>query len=461
MPKKSTKKKSVKTSNKKANSSGGIDRALLKRMDTDFSAEPHNQLMQNAVTAVSVNQLAARRQVFEDADVSFSVKLDDWGATNQKGSGRCWMFAGLNMVRPYAMKKMKLKNFEFSQNHTLYWDKLERANYFLESMIQTAEKDVDDRTVAHLLRDPINDGGQWNMLVNVIKKYGLVPKAAMPETESSSSTGAMNNLLKAKLRRTAAILRSMHSGGTTAEELRAEKERSLVDIHRILRIHLGNPPETFVWQWHDKDGKFHRGRKTTPAAFSKRYVGAELDDYVCLVHDPRNPYGKTYTVDFLGNVVDGAQVKYLNVEIGLMKSIAQKTLEDGTPVWFGCDVGKDMHGKQGLWEADLHDYESIYRTPLDMSKKDRLLHGATCMTHAMLFTGVDVIAGKPRRWRVENSWGADKADKGFYLMNDSWFDEHMFEIAAHKKYLPKALQKALDTKPTILPAWDPMGSLAL
>lgn len=440
--------------------SGGVDSALLKRMADDFSSTPHNQLMQNAVTAVSVKQLAMRREVFEGADHSFSVKLDNWSATNQKSSGRCWMFAGLNMIRPYAMNKMKVKNFEFSQNFILYWDKLERANYFLNAMIQTADRDMDDRTVHHLLSKPIDDGGQWNMLVNVINKYGLVPKAAMPETESSSSTREMNAILQMKLRQTAANLRGMHADGASPQKLSATREAAMIDIHRILRIHLGNPPETFVWQWHDKDKKFHRNRATTPVAFAKRYVERQLSDYVCLVNDPRNEYGKTYTVDFLGNVVGGDTVVYLNVDIEMMKSIARKTLEDGEPVWFGCDVGKAMDGKQGFWDADMHDFEGIYSSSLAMDKKSRLLHGATCMTHAMLFTGVDVVAGKPRRWRVENSWGTEKADKGFYLMNDSWFAEHMFEIAAHQRHLPEELLAALKQSPRILPAWDPMGSLA-
>lgn len=440
--------------------SGVLNPKLIKCMSDDFFSDPHNQLMQNAVTAVSVNQLAARREVFESADHSFSVKLDDWTATNQKSSGRCWIFAGLNMVRKYSMEKMNLKNFEFSQNYTLYWDKLERANYFLNAIITTADRDVDDRTVNHLLKDPINDGGQWNMLVNIIDKYGLVPKVAMPETESSSSTGAMNNILKTKLREAAILLRSMYADGESSQKLSDKREEILIDIHRILRIHLGNPPENFVWQWHDNKGKFHRNRKTTPLAFAKRYVEKDLSDYICLVHDPRNEYGKTYTVDFLGNVIGGATVTYLNVDIGLIKSIAQKTLEDGEAVWFGCDVGKDMDGKQGLWDADMHDFEGIYGTSLAMDKKSRLLHAGTCMTHAMLFTGVDILNGKPRRWRVENSWGTEKGEKGFYLMNDSWFDEHMFEIAAHKKYLPKKLLDAFKHEPKVLPAWDPMGSLA-
>jgi bleomycin hydrolase len=233
-------------------------------------------------------------------------------------------------------------------------------------------------------------------------------------------------------------------------------------IHRILSIHLGTPPKRFDWQWRDKKKKFHRDANMTPQRFAAKYVTGGFDDYVCLVHDPRktSPTGRVFTVKYLGNVVGGEIVKYLNIEMDLMKRIAVRTLRDGQPVWFGCDVGKQMDRDTGLWDADLLDYERIYDTDFTLDKAARLEYGAACMTHAMLFTGVDLVGGKPRRWRVENSWGDKGGKKGWYVMNDSWFDEHMFEIAARVKYLPLKLREALKRKPIVLPPWDPMGSLA-
>ena len=448
--------------NFKPAAAGGLTDKRLGELRTDFESSSHNRLMQNAVTETSIDKVALNRDVVTTTDHSFSTVLDEWEVTNQKASGRCWMFAGLNLFRVGAMKKMRLKKFEFSQNHTLFWDKLERANYFLESIIETADRPVDDREVDFLISRPLDDGGQWNMFVNVIQRHGVVPQAAMPESESSSSTGKLNGNLVHKLRESAMILRDRAAKGASQKELRAAKQEMVAVAYRMLCIHLGTPPQTFDWQWRDKSNKFHRDPKMTPQKFAKKYIKNPLDDYVCLVHDPRpqNPTGKTYTVKYLGNVVGGGMVKYLNVDVETMKKVTMKTLLDGEPVWMGCDVGKMMQGQRGLWDADMFDFESVYGTDFSMSKSDRLSHHQTLMTHAMLFTGVDVVKGKARRWRVENSWGKDRGQNGFYTMNDNWFDEYMFEIAARKKYLPEKLKKALEQPPKVLPPWDPMGSLA-
>jgi len=360
------------------------------------------------------------------------------------------------------MAKMNLKTFEFSQNYLLFWDKLEKANYFLEAILETADRPADERTVHWLLGNLLSDGGQWNMFVNLIHKYGVVPKSAMPETESSSNTMRMNAVLKEKLREGARTLRDLIAQGATGDDARGTKDAFLHVIYRILAIHLGTPPTTFDWQWLDKDRTFHRDGTLTPQEFAARYITLPLDEYVCLVHDPRDtsPYGRTFTVDYLGNVWEGGLTRYLNVEIDVLKDIAMHTLLDGEPVWFGCDVGKMLRRETGLWDAQLFDYTSVYDTAFTLTKAERLVYRQTQMTHAMLFTGVDVVDGTPRRWRVENSWGEDSGQKGFYLMNDSWFDEYLFEIAAHKRFLPAALRTALEADPIVLPAWDPMGSLA-
>ena len=433
-----------------------------------FSQHPTARLMQNAVTHNGIDDVALNRQVVTGTDHTFSHFLDDWSVTNQKRSGRCWMFAGLNVFRPAAMKAMKLKDFEFSQNFTLFWDKLERANFFLEAIIDTADRDVDDRTVAWLLSHPLDDGGQWNMFVNIVQKHGLVPKAAMPESQSSSNTQRMNGMVVNKLREAALQLRSINSSTdhNPVVAMRAAKEEILETIYRILSIHLGTPPERFDWQWNDREKNFSRDGEMTPQEFAGKYGSSSLDDFICLVHDPRpsSPTGRTFTVDYLGNVVGGDIVRYLNVDIETMKKATMDTIMAGDPVWMGCDVGKMMRRDLGIWDAELFDYGGVYDTDFTMSKADRLFYHQTVMTHAMLFTGVDVVdtpdGPRPRRWRVENSWGDENGREGFYVMNDSWFDEYMFEIATDRKYLPQELVEAWDQEPIRLPPWDPMGALA-
>lgn len=443
--------------------SGELSPDPLSRLRSDFVDNRAYRLAQNAVTQVAADDVSLNRAIVSSTDQTFSHLLDDWAVTNQKQSGRCWIFAGLNLLRAGAMKRLNLKEFEFSQTYVHFWDKFERANYFLEAIIETSERPLDDRTVAFLLEHPLDDGGQWNMFVNLVRKHGLVPQAAMPETESSSNTRRMNSIAVAKLRESAKLLRDMASRGASVTELRAAKEDALATVYRILSIHLGTPPETIDWQWNDKDRTFHRDGMLTPREFADRYVDLPLDDYVCVVNDPRpsSPYGRTFTVDYLGNVVDGGIVTYLNVPIDTIKEIAARTLTDGEPVWFGCDTGKMMRRDLGIWDVGLFDYDTLYDTTFGLDKASRLEYHQTAMNHAMLFTGVDIVDGAPRRWRVENSWGAENTGRqGFFVMNDNWFDEHMFEIAARRDHLPDDLRAALDQPPIVLPAWDPMGSLA-
>ena len=441
--------------------SKGVTEAQIEEFRKSFDSDPSATVAQNAVSNADLSTLALRRDLVQNMDFSFSTKLDEWSATNQRRSGRCWLFATLNLFRVGAMKKMNVKNFEFSQAHIHFWDKLERANHFLEAILETSDRPVDDRTIHFLLSDPIGDGGQWNMATNLIRKHGLVPMSAYPESHSSSSTRSMNTVLKDILRTTASEIRGILDDGGSKNEARKHKEERMKEIWRVLCIHLGTPPEKFDWQWRDKDNEFHRKGTMTPLEFVDEYVEVDWEDYICIVNDPRNEYYRTYTVDFLQNVAGGPPVVYLNVPSDEMKDITQRLLEDGIPVWMGCDVGKNMARKRGLWDADLYDLKGLYGIQFGMEKADRLRFGQTMMTHAMLFTGVDVVDGKPRRWRVENSWGSeDSGEKGFYTMNDNWYDEHMFEIAAPKDYLTDEMKSGLKGDPIVLPAWDPMGSLA-
>src|SRR5258708_22724008 len=345
-----------------------------------------------------------------------STTLDDWKVTNQERSGRCWLFAGLILLRVGVMRKTGLKDFEFSQNYAMFWDKLERANYFLEAIMETADRDADDRTVAFLLESVAGDGGQWNMFAALVAKHGLVPKGYMPETQSSSDTGRMNSVLRYQLRQGARTVRDAMAEGP--ESARAAKAEIMRVVYRVLCIHLGTPPERFDWQWTDKDKKFHRDGVLTPGEFAAKYVDLPIDDYVCLVHDPRpsSPVGRTFTVQYLGNVLGAPPVTYLNVDMQVMKDIAAQAIGGGEPVWFGCDVGKMMSNDYGLWDARLYDLASVYGTAFTLGQADRLIYHETEMTHAMLFTGVDILDGVTRKWRVENSWGSARREEGAYQM---------------------------------------------
>jgi bleomycin hydrolase len=427
-----------------------------------WTAEPRHRIVQNAVAQSTIDDVALNRQVVTSIDHTFSVQLDDWTVTNQKQTGRCWMFAGLNLLRWSARRKLGVRELEFSQNYTMFWDKVERANYFFESIIRTADRDVSDRLVAYLLDQPLRDAGQWNMFVSLVDKYGVVPKACMPETESSSNTTRMNTVLRMKLREGASQLRDMHARGVGLEDLRERKREYLHAIYRILNIHLGTPPGSVVWQWRDTQDVFHRTTEMTPREFAREFVDLPLHDYVCLVHDPRprNPTGRTYTVEHLGNVAGGEPVVYLNVDVALIKALTRRSVEGGEPVWFGCDTGKQVQRDLGVWDRNLYDFESVYDMSFGLDKAHRLDYLDTRMTHAMLFTGVDVVDGRVRRWRVENSLGEGVGRKGFFTMNDTWFDEYVFEVVVRKSELPHELLAALDVEPVVLPAWDPMGALA-
>ena len=443
-----------------------VDRSLtfdqITQFKNVFDTSETSSLMQNVVTQRDVNEVALNRGIVTESVHSFSNLLDDWSVTNQARSGRCWMFAGLNMFRVESKDVLNVKEFEFSQNYLMFWDKIERANFLLEAIIDTADKPIDDRTVSWLLQRGVEDGGQWDMFVSLVKKHGVVPKSVMPETESSSNSMRMNSMLIYPYRQGAKKIRDLYAQESGVDDMRESKKDTLSAMYQILAIHLGSPPDQFFWQWRDKDGDFQRDGDMTPMEFAEKYIVTPMDDYVCLVHDPRksNPYGKTFTIQYLGNVVDGPPIKYINVSIDVMKDIACRMIQDGKPVWMGCDTGKQMHRDLGIWDAELFDYPGVYETEFSMDKSERLEYHQTRMTHAMLFTGVDLVDGKPRRWRVENSWNDKVGDKGFCLMNDSWFAEYMFEISAPKSYLPKDILDAWDDEPIILPPWDPMGSLA-
>jgi bleomycin hydrolase len=392
----------------------------------------------------------------------FSVDLATGKVANQKQSGRCWMFAALNTFRHKMLHSLQLKNFELSQNYTFFWDKYEKANYFYENIIATADQPLTSRKVAFLLATPQQDGGQWDMIVSLFNKYGVVPKTAMPESSNSSNSRDLNTYLNKKLRKDAHNLRSLLEKGTAMAEVQAAKEAMLQEIYNFLAISLGTPPETFDFEYRDEEKKYHLDQNLTPQSFFDKYVGVKLDDYISVINAPTadKPYNKTYTVEMLGNVVGGKDVKYLNVDMTTFKKLAAAQLEQGESVWFGCDVGQSSTRDSGIMALDAYDMNELFDIDFTMTKAERLDYGESLMTHAMVLTGVDIVDDQTTKWKVENSWGEKVGDQGFFVMSDAWMDEYTYQIVIHKDILTPELQKVWEQAPTVLAPWDPMGALA-
>ncbi|MCH9620737.1 MAG: Aminopeptidase C [Chlamydiia bacterium] len=444
-------------------SKGKIADKELSKLRTSLSKDPSFCLARNAVARGNLQDVAMNWDRFSVVDHTYSERVQpELKATSQHRSGRCWLFAAMNLMRIPFAKKYKLEKFEFSQSYLFFYDKLEKSNYFLENIIKTADEPHDGRLVSFLVTDPLSDGGQWDMLVNIIKKYGVVPKSVFPDSQASLNSTNVNYILTLKLREWAHDLRKLIHKKTSPQKVQDAKNQMMAEAYRIMITHFGAPPTKFDWEFTDKNKKFHAHRNLSPKNFFDKFVSFPLDDMICLVDSPRKstPYNETYTVKYLGNVVEGQEVRYLNVKIDVMKKAAIASIKDNTPVWFGCDVGKCFHRDMGIMDTDFYDYEQIYNTKFGMNKETRMNFGESQMTHAMLFTGVNLVNGKPNKWRVENSWGDKTADKGYCLMTDKWFDEYMFEIAIHKKYLTKALCDQYRAEPQELEPWDPLGALA-
>ena len=436
----------------------------IRKFNKSFNSSTSNQLARNALIQNDINKVAVHWENFSKINHIFSNTISkQLPVTNQKSSGRCWGFAGLNLLRLEIVKNYNLSNFEFSQNYFMFWDKLEKANYFLENILKTLDQNYDSRLMMHLLQAPVQDGGQWDMFVNLIEKYGLVPKSVMPETNHSSKSSMMNYFLTHKLRECAFILRKSKKPRTTIKQLRSKKEEMMSVIYSLLCMFLGNPPIKFDWSIKDKNNKFTRFNNVDPLDFYRKFTKVKLKNKVCLINAPMSnkKMNELYTIDFLGNVVGGNIIKYANVEINELKKAAIKSIKNNEAVWFGCDVGKMFNRELGIMDMDLYDYEKLFDTKFKMNKASRLEYGDSAMTHAMLFTGVDLKRNTPRKWRVENSWGDKNGDKGYYLMSDSWFDEYNYEVVVDKKYLSRKILEIFNREPNYLEPWDPMGALAV
>lgn len=415
-------------------------------------------VMKNGILASSENQSSLVKN-----NPVFSIDLDTGKVANQKQSGRCWMFAALNTFRHHISQTFQIKDFELSQNHTFFWDKFEKANYFYENIINTASKPLTCRKVAFLLQTPQQDGGQWDMLVAIIQKYGIVPKTVMPETFSSSQSRDLNEFLNKKLRKDAISLRNMVEENKSETDILSAKEGMLQEVYNLLATSLGTPPEQFDFSYVDTEGNYQLKQNLTPLSFFDEFVGRDLSDYVSIINAPTDdkPYNQMYAVELLGNVVGGKEVRHLNVDIETFKNLAIDQLKADEAVWFGCDVGQSSTRDSGIMATDVYSVSETLDVDYKMTKAERLDYGESLMTHAMVITGVDLINDNPQKWKVENSWGDKVGTKGYFVMSDEWLEEYTYQIVINKKFLPKELLEVIEKDDvTLLKPWDPMGALA-
>jgi len=431
-----------------------------------FAADRANSVARNAVCAQGVRAVAKVPEIAALNTGTFDIEVKQGERTDQKRSGRCWMFAALNTFRIHTMRKYNLANYEFSQAYPLYWDKLEKANWFLENIIDTLDEPLNGRLMAFLLAEPMSDGGQWDMFAALVKKYGVVPKEAMPETSCSSNTTDLDGYLTRFLRSCAHKLREASSHGATMLARREQKKQMMGDVQTMLNICLGQPPAVFDVRLRDKDDKLVLSGTYTPQEFFDEAVGINIDDYVSLISAPTadKPFGRTYTVSRLGNVVEAGGVRYLNLPPSDLKTAAIAQLKDGCAVWFGCDVDQAFVRSDGMMDLNALDIDGLFGVDVmaGFDKAAQLDYGESLMTHAMVLEGVNFDAdGNSTLWKVENSWGKDRAKDGFDSLTDAWFDEYVYQVVVDRKYLTPEQREAFDTlDPIVLEPWDPMGALA-
>ena len=438
----------------------------LAAASADFCAERANVVAKNAVTASGIRAAARVPEAVGANAMTFDVEVPQGERCDQQHSGRCWMFASLNTMRHRIIRRYNLKTFELSQTYPLFWDKLEKCNWFLANILDTLDEPLDGRLVSYLLSDPICDGGQWDMFRSLVKKYGVVPKEAMPETACSRNTREMDKYLTRYLRGCARRLRESAAAGVSADDLLDMQREMMGDVHHFLVTCLGEPPARFEVRLRDKDDKLVLSGSFTPQEFFAEAVGMDVDDYVSLISAPTadKPFGHVYTVSRLGNVVEDGGVRYLNLPIERLKEAAVAQLQDGLPVWFGCDVDQSYLRAEGIMDTAALDVDGLFGFPVEgcLDRAERLDYGESLMTHAMVLEGVNLDeGGRPTLWKVENSWGKDHGRDGFDTLSDAWFDEYVYQVVVDRRYLTDEERAAYDTEEArVLAPWDPMGSLA-
>lgn len=475
---------------------GAVSEELQEKMLESVQPDAQTQRLIDAVISNPVKEIAINQSVMRDHNPYFSHEIKTGAITDQQHSGRCWLFAGLNILRPAVIKKIDDKSFEFSQNYLFFWDKIEKANTFLEKVIARRKMKVRDEDFQRILGNPVPDGGWWEYFSYLVKKYGVVPKSAMPETKSTENSGMMDHVLTYKLREDTADLRALSDKGASVEKLRQKKDEMLVEIYRILTFHLGVPPAEFTFRYKSsvdeeekteelirvinaitkgEGGDFAQTEalkemarekvslvKTyTPMEFTQEYVMAKLDEYVVLCNDPSRELNRRWVIENDRNVFEDPWVGFLNVSIEDLKLAALQSILSDEAVWFGADVGEQRDNKSGILNSRLYLYDDIYGTESRFSKADKMLYQSVATNHAMVFVGVDVVDDKPLKWKVENSWGSDVGEGGFMAMYDNWFDEYVIQAVVNKKFLPDRLLALLDTEPLMIEEWEYFAKLLM
>ena len=428
----------------------------IAKFQQDYQQNKQNRIAELAVVNNGVQKASLNNDGIRDLNRTFSIEIPTDNVTDQKQSGRCWLFAALNVLRHKFAKKYHTKNFTFSQNYLFFWDRIERANIFFNHIIETADKPVDDRTVHFYLQAPDTDGGQWHMAISLIRKYGLVPTYAQAESFTANNTAAFNQALNMKLREDGLILRKLVQEGKN-NEVEQKRQEFLSEVYRMAVIAFGQPVKKFDLEFKDDDGNYKIDQNLSPLDFFHNYFEDDLDDYVVLFNAPDHEYDKLYSLPFEDNVEGGSPIRFLNTKIENLKEAAIKQLKDGETIWFGCDVGKQSDRQKGILAANLYETDTIFNIKTNLSKKERLETGASGSTHAMTFVGVDVVDDKPRQWKVENSWGTKVGEKGYFVMDDKWFDEYLFKVVVKKQYLTEKLVKIAEGEATPIPCWDSMA----
>ena len=433
---------------------GGISEDMLSRIRQGYAATPAQKAVKNALASTSMATLAINSENLAMMDTHFSHQVATKGITDQKSSGRCWLFTGLNVLRAKMITKYDLPSLEFSQNYNSFYDQLEKSNLFLQSIIDTRTLPLEDRKVDWLLLHPISDGGQFTGVSNIVMKYGVVPKEAMPETFQSDNTRNMRTILSLKLREYALALRNAKS----EQEASALKVEQLTEVYRILVECLGVPPTEFEWTHRTRSGEVISTEKYTPKSFYEKFIGEDLEgNYIMVMNDPSREYGNVYEIEYDRHVYDGHNWLYINLPIERIKEMAIASIKDNTAMYFSCDVGKFFDRTKGTLDLANFDYESLFRTSFSMNKRERIQTYASGSSHAMTLIAVDLDEkGAPRKWMVENSWGNKSGYNGNLIMTDEWFNEYMFRLVVERKYVPQDILEMLNQKPILLPAWDPM-----
>jgi len=449
--------------NDKEDSMHSLEQDFTDKLYAAYEANSKFAAMENAISHNGLLTSLEKRSAAVENTPVFSLDLTKDKVSDQKASGRCWMFAALNTFRHKMIAGFQLEDFELSQAHTFFWDKYEKSNWFLEQVLATADQELTSRKVKFLLDTPQQDGGQWDMVVALFEKYGVVPKSVYPESISSSNSRELNQILNKLLRQDAQILRELVVEGANSAELQAKKEELLQEVFNFLAMNLGLPPRQFDFSYRDKDNHFHSESGLTPLTFYQKYVDLKLEDYVSIINAPTadKPYGRSYTVEMLGNVVGSKPVRYLNVEMDRLKELAIAQMQAGETVWFGSDVAQSSNRKAGVMAEGMHDFTASMDIRLTQDKAGRLDYSESLMTHAMVLTGVDLDEnGKAKKWKVENSWGEKVGNKGYFVASDAWMDEYTYQIVVRKEFLTAAELAAYEAEPTVLSPWDPMGALA-